>query len=93
MNLCAQLDAVQGHAVQAVAALSGTLRHLHLTTAIDASWLPPLAYLTRLELCFARRRRPHRFAEGELCMAILNECAVKLQFGCPVGKHQPMIIC
>ena len=46
-------------------ALSGTLEHLQLTTGVDASWLPPLPYLTRLELCFARLRRPHRFAEGE----------------------------
>ena len=91
MNLCAaQLDAVQGHAVQAVAALSGTLRHLHLTTAIDASWLP-LPSLTRLELCFARRRRPHRFAEGELCMAVMNECCGQLVG--PVGRHQPMNFC
>ena len=57
--------APQARACQAVAALSGTLEHLHLTTGVDASWLPHLPYLTRLELCFARRRRPHRFAEGE----------------------------
>ena len=46
----------QAQAREALAVLAGCLEELQLYTGIDASWLPPLPFLTNLALLFSRRR-------------------------------------